>query len=141
MYLRVCVFRVFRRHASSFLLRLPICSSFYHNSFSTSFTFLALASLSFLFYPSYFNSSFQLFLFYFRSLPLFFSFPCSFVFALFSSLFYFIYLFFFYFYFFIYIYIFTFFLNLYFVRPNLHLHTTKLSRVSKNTNKPFTFFF
>lgn len=123
-----------------FLPSLPICFSFYHNSFSTSFTFLALASLSFLFYPSYFNSSFQLFLFYFRSLPLFFSFPCSFVFALFSSLFYFIYLFFFYFYFFIYIYIY-FFLNLYFVRPNLHLHTTKLSRVSKNTNKPFTFFF
>lgn len=137
MYLRVCVFRVFRRF---FLPSLPICSSFYHNSFSISFTFLALASLSFLFYPSYFNSSFQLFLFYFRSLPLFFSFPCSFVFALFSSLFYFIYLFFFYFYFFIYIYIY-FFLNLYFVRPNLHLHTTKLSRVSKNTNKPLLFFF
>ena len=107
VFTRVC----FSCFSSSrfFLPSLPICSSFYHNSFSTSFTFLALASLSFLFYPSYFNSSFQLFLFYFRSLPLFFSFPCSFVFALFSSLFYFIYLFFFIFIFYIYIYIFTFF--------------------------------
>ena len=51
-----------------------------------------------------------------------------------------LFIYFFFIFIFLYIYIY-FFLNLYFVRPNLHLHTTKLSRVSKNTNKPFTFFF
>lgn len=124
-----------------FFPSLPICSSFYHNSFSTSFTFLALASLSFLFYPSYFNSLIFIvpFLFPFFALVFLFSLQFRFRLVFFLIL---LYLFIFFYFYFLYIYIYIyFFLNLYFVRPNLHLHTTKLSRVSKNTNKPFTFFF
>lgn len=109
VYVNVFMHVFFVFSSRSFLC--PSSSSYlpsFYQFFFYCFTFLALDFFSFSCIP-YFNS-FSLFFFYFRSLPLFFSFSCSSIFALFF---------------------FFFFLNLYFVRPNLHLHTTKLSRVSK----------
>lgn len=106
MYLCMC-FLCFR-HAPSFAPpRLPICLRFI-NSFSTVLHFLLL--IFFLFLVSRILIRFHCFSFI--------SVPCLcfslFLVVPFSPCFF-----------------FFFFLNLYFVRPNLHLHTTKLSRVSK----------
>lgn len=109
VYVNVFMHVFFVFSSRSFLC--PSSSSYlpsFYQFFFYCFTFLALDFFSFSCIP-YFNS-FSLFSFI--------SVPCLcfslFLVVPFSPCFF-----------------FFFFLNLYFVRPNLHLHTTKLSRVSK----------